>query len=693
MAEATVTSVLRHIGLGSEAGHVWVDRDGRWQAGPLHGSWSKPVAQHIGHAARETERRRRLTELSDAIDKAVAVERAILNELEVLDGRNATIAQEAATVPSDEAVRRLQAELVASTKSVAAARLQLTEAESRVEKCRNQLTEITSARDRDAADMKLSAWVEKLNEFEELLAQYREHVAKLWPMLRSYLAVRSQSHTAVERARAAQLDEEQRLHLLSQARERAAAATAKHSVLEATRGADVARVLAELELARAGVKQIQKQRDEADGERVRASERLGGAKQNIDLLREMLEQQAGRREQAVELLKAYVAARLLATVHADLEQIEHEPWTITRAVEIARTIEALLGHVESDDAAWDRSQKDIHQYIEELKDTLLRHDYSPVTTTKADGLFVVTVPFLGRDCTMLEFRNELSAEIGARQSVLDAREREVLENHLIGEVATHLHDLLHKAEAWVRGMNDELHSRPTSTGMKLRFTWQPIEDGPPGLHEARRRLLGAGETWSPAERAALGEFLQMRIKDVRASNQVGTWHEHLAEALDYRRWHQFGVDRQQDGTWKRLTRKTYGTGSSGEKAIALTIPQFAAAAAHYRSADALAPRLILLDEAFVAVDNDMRGKCLGLLHAFDLDFVMTSEREWGCYPTVPALAIYQLSTLPGIDAVGVTRWVWNGRERIRDCTALPGACDPGTADVGGNGKAHGNGEA
>jgi len=41
--------------------------------------------------------------------------------------------------------------------------------------------------------------------------------------------------------------------------------------------------------------------------------------------------------------------------------------------------------------------------------------------------------------------------------------------------------------------------------------------------------------------------------------------------------------------------------------------------------------------------------------------VMTSEREWGCYPTVPALAIYQLARRDGIDAVGITRWIWNGK--------------------------------
>jgi hypothetical protein len=105
------------------------------------------------------------------------------------------------------------------------------------------------------------------------------------------------------------------------------------------------------------------------------------------------------------------------------------------------------------------------------------------------------------------------------------------------------------------------------------------------------------------------------------------------------------------------------------------LPQFAAAAAHYRSAP-LAPRLILLDEAFVGVDSDMRRKCMDLLTIFDLDLVMTSEREWGCYPTVPALAIYQLSRRDGIDAVGITRWVWNGKKCASDASPVITASAP-----------------
>ena len=297
-------------------------------------------------------------------------------------------------------------------------------------------------------------------------------------------------------------------------------------------------------------------------------------------------------------------------------------------------------------------------------------------------MVVVMMPYQGRTHTMAEFGEILASEVESRQALLSAREREVLENHLVGEVSMHLHDRLHAAEKLVREMNEELAARPMSTGMTLRFAWRPlVDDGPAGLAEARKRLMRAGGTWSPAERQALGAFLQKRIEDVRAANQTGSWQDHLAEALDYRSWHRFGIERQQDGVWKPLTRRTHGTGSGGEKAVALTLPQFAAAAAHYRSAGPRAPRLILLDEVFVGVDSDMRGKCMGLLATFDLDFVMTSEREWGCYPTLPALAIYQLATRPEIDAVGTTRFVWNGRERVRADVEAPGARAP-VADIG-----------
>src|SRR5262249_61682002 len=63
--------------------------------------------------------------------------------------------------------------------------------------------------------------------------------------------------------------------------------------------------------------------------------------------------------------------------------------------------------------------------------------------------------------------------------------------------------------------------------------------------------------------------------------------------------------------------------------------------------------------------DDAGAKCRGVLATLDMDGVMASEREWGCYPQVPGLGICQPARHDGIDAVLVTPWRWDGRERRR----------------------------
>ena len=75
----------------------------------------------------------------------------------------------------------------------------------------------------------------------------------------------------------------------------------------------------------------------------------------------------------------------------------------------------------------------------------------------------------------------------------------------------------------------------------------------------------------------------------------------------------------------------------------------------------------------VGIDPDMGGKCMELIEVFDLDFLLTSENEWGCYPGMAGVATYQLSTRTGFDAVFKTRWIWNGRQRLKDDRPLPPA--------------------
>ncbi|RUT67577.1 hypothetical protein D0817_25720, partial [Flavobacterium cupreum] len=105
------------------------------------------------------------------------------------------------------------------------------------------------------------------------------------------------------------------------------------------------------------------------------------------------------------------------------------------------------------------------------------------------------------------------------------------------------------------------------------------------------------------DRKVVGAMLQTRISGERArvdaeSGGGGSLLEMLGRALDYRRWHRFRVLRWQDGQWRPLS----GPASSGERALGLTVPLFAAVSSFYRHGGSPhAPRLVLLAAAFAGI--------------------------------------------------------------------------------------------
>lgn len=355
-----------------------------------------------------------------------------------------------------------------------------------------------------------------------------------------------------------------------------------------------------------------------------------------------------------------------------------EEWGVTSALTLSRTAERLLEELDASEDAWTRIQQRVSNATTELTSQMSRHGHTAYVEQHGD-VVVARVRYAQDETDIDQLADRLREDVAERERLLSEREREILENHLVNEVAGHLHELLVAAEGTLDALNRELSQRKTSTGMQLRVLWRERADGPAGLATARRLMLRSDATWTAADRTAIGLFLQEQIARARAEDTTAGWQEHLERALDYRSWHTFAVERRQHGQWRSAT----GPASGGERALVVQIPLFAAASAHYNSADRLAPRLVLLDEAFAGVDDDSRAKSLGLLATFDLDVVMTSEREWACYPEVPGLAIAQLSRVEGVDAVGVTRWRWDGRRRHRETDVAAAA--RATAQAGSRG--------
>ena len=485
-------------------------------------------------------------------------------------------------------------------------------------------------------------------------------LAALWPAAEGFGAASRHAADATEELAETRQRLADAAERAAEARETATAAQALYEALLETAGAAVEELNRKLdELRRDTERRHADEKAARELEQQAISDR-GKAEGTRDTLRTEIAEAIRVRDAAVAEFQSFAATGVLRIALPDLDVPgPAEPWPPTPAVILARAVNAALEDTDDADAPWDRVQRRVTEEHKLLADAMARHGHSAGLTLNA-GVIVVDVVFQGRSHDIPGLAAALGEEVEQRARLLSAREREILENHLLNEVAGTLHELITAAEAEVRAMNDELESRPTSTGMKLRLIWQQARDAPDGLDQVRRKLRQTIDAWSADDRATVGSFLQQRIATEHVSNPAAGWTEALTAALDYRSWHEFVIQRFQDGQWRPGT----GPASGGERALVASVPLFAAASAYYKSAgNPNAPRLIALDEAFAGVDDDSRAKCLGLLATFDMDVVMTSEREWGCYPQVPGLAICQLARHDGVDAVLVTPWRWDGRER------------------------------
>jgi len=663
-----VIAALRSIAVptGSSAGDPdtasWVAADGRFRLGVTTGAWSKPEATYIGEGAREIARRRRIAEARAERDALQREQVELEAAVERLDARAARLRDELDGLPSDRGLQAAHAALTAAERAVDDASADRGEAEAAVASAAT-VAESHAAELREVAGaLQLPATSPELDTVRDAVDAYGRRLDALWHATElagiadDRLAnARSEHDLAVARFAEAERARRQRI-------DEFAAARARFETLESTIGADVREF-------RRRRTEVAAARKEADTQRERSRRAESDAERDeavaVERERSLLEQQAdaaAERARAVAALRRTVALGLLnvALSAVDVPDPTTE-WAPAAAIALARSVEAELANVAADDDAWKRVQDRLAQEFTVLQSALGRHGHSAVGEPSDDG-YSVSVEFGGRSTRVADLVETLRADTEARERLLSARERTIIENHLVTEVGANLADLVASAEGQVRALNEELGTRPTSTGMKLRVSWRPRRDGPDGLVDARRRLLQIADAWSEEDRQVISAFLQARIKATRESDEAGTWYEHLEQALDYRAWHAFTVERYQNGAW----RSAAGPASGGERVLAVSVPLFAAASSHYRTARLPhAARLITLDEAFAGVDDDSRAKSLGLLHAFDLDVVMTSEREWGCYPEVPGLSIAHLSRVEGIPAVLVSLWAWNGRVRTR----------------------------
>lgn len=620
-------------------------------------------------------RERRLESIDAQLDRLADEAAAIALRSGRLDADRRQAEEEWRGAPSEHAWRQALLDAAACARELQAARQRLEQGEGQ---CRDAEQAHRSAQDvlaRDAADMRLPTAREALAPIESALEQFLElHYRLLQAAIdaRRLHAEQLMQRTREAEARATLEECDERL---AAARIEADEAGARFEVLRISVGARVDDLRRQLGEARRSVQLADEAQRQAAEARRLAGEARARASAQSEAAERVLEDRTAARSGAIARLQRFAASSLLSAALPDTELPDlRSAWTIDPALTLARRIEQALVQVQDDEAGWTRVQRQTSEDLQELQRALgaLGHQ---APAEPSDWGLVVDIVFHNRPERPDRLVLRLADEIAQRNELLTAKESAVLENYLQTEIADEVQRLLRAAETQVQAINRELHKRPTSTGVRFRLQWQPLgadEGAPVGLAAARERLLQtSADLWSAEDRRVVGTMFQQRIsaereradgETGRSASEGGGLVDQLARALDYRRWHRFRVERLQDGQWRKLS----GPASSGERALGLTVPLFAAIASFYsQGSHPHAPRLMLLDEAFAGIDDAARAHCMGLIREFDLDFVMTSEREWACYAELPGVSICQLQRREGIDAVFVSRWSWDGRAKRR----------------------------
>lgn len=668
----TIMALLAGVACGKNddgAAEAWLSLDGRFRLGVLSGAWYKTEARHIGHTARERARQRRLEEIAALLAELDGAELALDRQYAALAQQSQQTEQEWQRMPSDQLLLKVIAEAASAGSDVQRAMLRLEQAHIR---CRDAEALLQQARDlllRDAADLQLPAEEGRLPVIEQALERFDDARNTLLLAVREWQRAWLAHVEQQQRQDEARVVLEQAQSAAETAQEEAAQAQARFEVLRGAVGQKVDALFRQLAQSKAAAAQAEEHYNHKMTACSEAAAQLAVADNEVRQKEETLTERSQLRSEAAECLHHFTQSGLLISALPDLSLPEN--WSIDPVLNLARRIEQALSQVSDDEHAWTRVQRQITSDLTELQSALSALGHQAVAEPNDWG-FAVTIQYQNRSEQPGKLAALLAADIAQRSELLSAREREILENHLQAEIAAEIQRLMRAADERVNAINEELHKRPTTTGVRYRLQWEPLstdEGAPAGLEAARKHLLNtSADLWSAADRRTVGTMLQQQIAAERARAEAditgSSLLDQLVRALDYRHWHRFRIQRQQDGQWRKLS----GPASSGERALGLTVPLFAAIASFYgHDGSPLAPRLMLLDEAFAGIDDTARAHCMGLIREFDLDFVITSEREWACYAELPGVAICQLQRREGIDAVFVSRWTWDGRaKRVED---------------------------
>ncbi|MCD9020214.1 TIGR02680 family protein [Cohnella silvisoli] len=257
-----------------------------------------------------------------------------------------------------------------------------------------------------------------------------------------------------------------------------------------------------------------------------------------------------------------------------------------------------------------------------------------------------------------------------QRRLLSQKDRDLYEEIILRSVGKAIRQRIHRANDWVKQMNHLMEQRNTSSGLRLSLDWIPKAKQNEQQLDTEKLvdlLLRDAHRMDDEEIEQVINHFRLGVAWAKqgAQEERESLRKHLYELLDYRSWFRFELSYRkgdQNG-YRELTDSRFNVLSGGEKAMAMYIPLFAATYSRYSDARSDAPKIISLDEAFAGVDEENIRDLFHLLTDMKFDYMMTSQVLWGCYDTVPRLAIYELFRPKDVSFLTFLHYRWNGRRK------------------------------
>ena len=669
-----VMAVLRSIPL-SDTG-IGVLPDGRFSLGPLTGRYAKHAAEFIGSTAREARRQRRLAELDAMVTTVDQELRALEEERATADGRLAELdAVEASLPPSDAVVtarQELDHAVTVATERKAIAERDRTAAVER----RKEAALAAEALRAEGAQLSLPTDPDGLDDVTSAVRGYEELAGELQRLVDRAAHLRRQAHEVSGRLHRCQESLDRRKHDYRTVDEHAQGLAARVAEMRRQLGPDAEAPLRrrqEIEGEVEGLKGRVRDMIEATIARsaevgsarslaLSASEAVEGADRTVEV----------QRSTAAVLARSEVWEAVSERADADSGEGTASAGAAapTDAIELCRFVVRATGDVDAGPESVRAATNQLDTAYRVLMDGL-RQGFEP-SQIHDDGVGIVQVTSETGTMSVLRLARELAAQVAQHEELLDERDQEIFERHLLTRVSETLRDLLNNAHELVEDINACLRDTPTASGLRVRLRWQ-LDQASTTQQDAMDLLRKTPELLGPDERERLRRFFAGAIAEERAANPGAGYEAVLTKVFDYRAWHSFVPFLVlPTGGSRQLTRSVFRSLSGGEQSVSLHLPLFAAAAAHYNAAEGGAPRLIALDEAFAGIDEGMRADLMGLLVRFDLDVIMTGHELWGAYEQVPGVMIYDLLRRPPAEGVSSMPMRWDGGSLVEEATSTRG---------------------